>query len=197
MGRYVKIDPSLNPLTRGAASSATGLIALQLAKLSGLRTIAIVDVARYGEKLLSAGADLLVDRLDTDRAVAIVRGVTNGQLRFALDTVGRETAEKLQQTLRREESHLVGLTGVPKVAAEGVTHHKVPIKAFHDVPRVGEALMVWLEQLLLTQRLIAPDVETAVGGLSGVNKALSLLREGTITGRRLVLPLEERTSLVV
>jgi hypothetical protein len=66
-----------------------------------------------------------------------------------------------------------------------------------DIPTIGETLMVWLEQLLLTQRLIAPDVETAVGGLSGVNKALSLLREGTVTGKRLVVPLEQRTAVVV
>ena len=181
-------------LLTSSASSATGLVALQLAKLSGLRTIAIVDVARYGEKLLTAGADLLVDRLDTERAVAIVRGVTNGKLRFALDTVGRQTAEQLERTLGNERSHLIGLTGLPKVAAEGVLHHTVPIKAFHDIPEIGETLMVWLEKLLLTNRLIAPEVETAVGGLRGVNKALSLLREGTVTGKRLVVPLDNRTA---
>ena len=124
------------------ASSATGLIALQLAKLSGLRTIAVVDVARYGEKLLAAGADLLVDRLSTNRAVEIIRGVTYGHLRFALDTVGRTTAEHLQQALGTEQAHLVGLTGLPKVVAEGVRHHKVPIKSFHDIPKIGQTLMI-------------------------------------------------------
>jgi D-arabinose 1-dehydrogenase-like Zn-dependent alcohol dehydrogenase len=178
-----------------AASSATGLIALQLAKLSGLRTIAVVDVARYGEKLLAAGADLLVDRLDTERAVAIIRGVTNGRLRFALDTVGRTTAEHLQRALGNDQSHLAGLTGLPKVVAEGVLHHKVPIKAFHDIPKIGETLMVWLEKLLLWKRLIAPEVETAGGGLNGINKALSLLREGTVTGKRLVVPLQQGTAI--
>jgi NADPH:quinone reductase-like Zn-dependent oxidoreductase len=179
-----------------SASSATGLLALQLAKLSGLRTIAVVDVARYGEKLLAAGADLLVDRYhDIERTVAIIRGVTNGHLRFALDTVGKMTAEHLQQALGTEQSHLVGLTGLPKVAAEGVRHHKVPIKSFHDIPKIGEALMEFLERLLLSKRLIAPEVETAGGGLSGINKALSLLRDGTVTGKRLVVPLEQRTAI--
>lgn len=168
---------------------------MQLAKLSGLRTIAVVDVARYGEKLLAAGADLLVDRLSTNRAVEIIRGVTNGHLRFALDTVGRTTAEHLQQALGTEQAHLVGLTGLPKVVAEGVRHHKVPIKSFHDIPKIGQTLMIWLEQLLLAKRLIAPEVETAGGGLSGINKALSLLREGTVTGKRLVVPLEQRTAI--
>lgn len=178
-----------------AASSATGLIALQLAKLSGLRTIAVVDVARYGEQLLDAGADLLVDRIDTERAVAIIRGVTNGRLRFALDTVGRTTAEHLQRAVGQEQSHLVGLTGLPKVATEGVLHHKVPIKAFHDIPKIGDTLMVWLERLLLSKKLIAPEVETVGGGLNGINKALSLLREGTVTGKRLVVPLAQRTVI--
>jgi NADPH:quinone reductase-like Zn-dependent oxidoreductase len=181
-----------------AASSATGLVALQLAKLARLRTICIVDVARYGESLLEAGADLLVDRLDTDRAVAIVRGVTGGRLRFALDTVGRDTAVKLRETLSSsgDRSHLVGLSGLPKIHRENVLHHNVPLKAFHDVPEIGESLMIWLEKLLLAQKLIAPQVELAVGGLSGVNQELDKLRNGTVTGKRLVVPLQEQTVKV-
>ena len=55
--------------------------------------------------------------------------------------------------------------------------------------------MVWLENLLLSKSLIAPEVETAMGGLNGINKALSLLREGTITGKRLVVSLDQRTAI--
>ena len=172
-------------------------MAVQLAKLAKLRTICIVDVARYGEKLLEAGAELLVDRLDTERAIAIIRGVTKGRLRFALDTVGKDTAEKLQQALStgEERSHLVGLTGLPKVHVDGVLYHKVPIKAFHDIPKIGESLMTWLERVLLAKKLIVPEIETAVGGLSGINKALDLLREGTLTGKRIVVPLDKRTVI--
>jgi NADPH:quinone reductase-like Zn-dependent oxidoreductase len=172
-------------------------VAVQLAKIAKLRTICVVDVARYGERLLEAGAELLVDRLDTERAIAIIRGVTKGRLRFALDTVGKDTAEKLQQALfmGEERSHLVGLTGLPDVHVDGVLYHKVPIKAFHDVPKIGESLMTWLERVLLAKELIAPEVETAVGGLNGINKALDLLREGTLTGKRVVVPLGKRTAI--
>lgn len=184
------------------ASSATGLVALQLAKLCKLRTICIADVARHGEKLLEAGADLLVDRHDTGRAIAIVRGVTKGRLRFGLDTVGRDTAEKLQECLSTiaedgRKSHLVGLTGVPKVPAENVVLHKVPLKTFHDVAEVGESLMVLLEKLLLARRLIPPEVETATGGLNGINEALDLLRKGTISGKRVVVPLDNSVERTV
>ena len=170
----------------------------------------MVDVARHGARLLQTGAvDLLVDRLDTERAVAVIRGVTGGRLRFAIDTVGRETAGHLQAALQadsfssssssfssalpsdqQKKAHLVGLTGLPKTPAENVVHHKVPIKAFHDVPPIGEALMTWLEKLLLARRLAAPPVETMIGGLSGVNQALDRLRDGSAGGKRLVVAMD-------
>jgi NADPH:quinone reductase-like Zn-dependent oxidoreductase len=164
--------------------------------MAHLRTICVVDVARYGESLMTAGADLLVDRIDTDRAVAIIRGVTRGQLRFALDTVGTDTAGRLQEALSSSgnKSHLVGLGGLPKAKAENVLHHQVPLKAFHDVPKIGESLMTWLEKLLLANRLITPQVEHTVGGLDGINRALDRLRNGTITGKRLVVPLQSHTA---
>ena len=184
------------------ASSATGLVAVQLAKLCNLRTICIVDVARHGEKLLSVGADLLVDRLDTERAIAIVRGVTKGRLRFGLDTVGKDTAAKLQECLSTTaengcRSHLVGLTGVPKDPAENVVLHQVPIKTFHDVAEVGENLMALLEKLLLARSVVPPEVETAMGGLKGINEALDSLRKGTISGKRVVVPLDSRVERTV
>ena len=147
---------------------------------------------------MEAGADLLVDRLDTERAIDIVRGVTRGQLRFALDTVGKETAGKIQNAIGGAEhkSHLVGLAGLPKVVAENVLHHNVPIKAFHDIPKIGESLMTWLERLLLAKRLIAPQIQTAVGGLSGINEALDQLRQGAVTGKRLVVSLQRHTAVV-
>ena len=182
------------------ASSATGLVALQLAKLCRLRTIGVADVARHGGKLLEAGADLLVDRHDAGRAVAIIRGVTKGQLRFGLDTVGKDTASRLQECLSTtaedgRRSHLVGLSGVPKVAAENVVLHQVPIKIFHDVAEVGESVMVLLEKLLLARNLMPPEVETALGGLNGINEALDLLRKGAISGKRVVVPLDSSVDV--
>lgn len=80
-------------------SSATGRIAVQLAKLAGLKVIAIIDMAKNGERMLKHGADLLVDRLDTERAVAIVKSITKGKLRFALDTRGKESALLLAKAM--------------------------------------------------------------------------------------------------
>lgn len=169
------------------ASTATGFVATQLAKLAGLRVVGIVDVAKHGDRL--SHVDVLVDRLDSKRAVDIISGVTKDKLRFGLDTVGKDTAELLRSTLSKD-SHLVGLTGLPKETVPDVVYHNVPIKAFHSIPKVGEALMVWLEKLLLNGKLATPQVLLADGGLLGVNQALDTLRSGKTGGKRIVIPVQ-------
>lgn len=173
-------------------------MALQLAKLTGLRVICVADVVRHGSRLVDLGADVLVDRQDPSRAVEIIRSVTKGKLRFALDTVGKETATQLQESLQHskadKQAHLVGLTGLPKVRLPGVKYHEVPIKVFHSVPAFGEAAMRWLEQLLVAKGLEPPDIALADGGLGGINEALDRLRNGQVSAKRLVVPIENKIA---
>ena len=177
-----------------SGSSASGCMAVQLAKLAGLKVIAIVDLERSGERMLKYGADLLIDRYDPERAIAIVKGVTKGKLRFGLDTRGKESAKLLAQAMGDSEdgtkAHLVGLTGLPKEPTAGVVYHSVPIKAFHEAPQVGEGLMTWLEKLLEQELFATLDIEVAEGGLEGINAALDKLRDGTVNGPRIVVPLK-------
>ena len=180
------------------ASSNTGLKALQLAKLIGLRVIAVADVVRHGSRLVDAGADVLVERHDPSRAIEIIRNITKGKLRFALDTVGKETATHLQESLHRsdgsEQGHLVGLTGLPKTRLPGFKYHNVPIKLFHSVPIIGERIVDWLEQLLVQKILPPPEVSIVEEGLEGINSALDRLRSGSISGKRLVVTLGAKKS---
>ncbi|EED21379.1 oxidoreductase, zinc-binding dehydrogenase family, putative [Talaromyces stipitatus ATCC 10500] len=180
------------------ASTTTGYIALQLAKLCGLKVICIADIARHGQRLHALGADILVDRHDTNRAVDIIRGVTNGQLRFGIDIVGRDTATILEKALSQPhkeggnepQSHLLGLTGSPKEKKDGIVYHTVPIKIFHESPQVGEGLVKWLENLLEYKALTPPEVVIRdEGGLGGINDALDLLRSGEVSGKRIVVDL--------
>ena len=158
-----------------------------------MRVIKVVDVAKHGARLSEGPADLIVDSHNPERAVEIIRRVTDGRLRFAVDVVGTTTAELLRRTLRSGDeemkSHLVGLTGLPKVPVCGVQQHTVPIKVHHDVPAVGEAMMIWLEKLLATGMLVPPEVEILEGGLSAVNDGLDRMRRGEISGRRLAVSL--------
>ena len=161
----------------------------------------MADVVRHGARLIDLGADVLVDRQDPARAVEIIRSVTKGELRFALDTVGKETATHLQESLprstRHKQAHLVGLTGLPKVKLPGVKYHSVPIKVFHSVPALGQSAMEWLEELLVAKAVQPPEVAIADGGLEGINEALDKLRNGAGNGKRIVVPIktERKTEL--
>ena len=172
-------------------SSTTACIVAQLAKHLGMRVIKVVDVAKHGARLSEGPADLIVDSHDPERAVEIIRRVTDGKLRFGIDVVGKTTAEYLMRTLRSGDeqfkSHLVGLSGLPKNPPAGIQNHTVPIKLHHDVPIIGEALMIWLEKLLATGKLVPPSVEILEGGLSAVNEGLNRMRRGEISGRRLAV----------
>ncbi|GLB08430.1 hypothetical protein AtubIFM57258_004319 [Aspergillus tubingensis] len=179
------------------ASTTTGYITLQLAKLAGLHVICVADIARHGSRLHQLGADVLVDRQDTERAVDIIRGVTGGKLRYAVDIVGAETATLLQRTLdhtiRKDgsHSHLLGLTGLPKERNEALVYHTVPIKLFHTSPTVGEQMVSWLEGLLETGALQLPEVVRHEGGLGSINESLEVLRKGSVSGKRIVVDMAE------
>lgn len=120
----------------------------------------------------------------------VIRGVTDGKLRYAIDIVGKETATLLQRALDATgPAHLLGLTGLPKERDERIRYHTVPIKLFHTAPTVGEGLMSWLETLLQSTAITLPDVVMADGGLEGINAALQTLRNGTVSGKRIVMDL--------
>jgi hypothetical protein len=83
------------------------------------------------------------------------------------------------------------LTGLPKTdVPEGVALHSVPIKLFHEVAEVGEALSVWCERLLVKGLLVPPDVVGTVDGLHGINEGLDRMRRREISGGRLVAVLK-------
>ncbi len=86
------------------------------------------------------------------------------------------------------KSHLIGLTGLPKGdnMPKGVALHSVPIKLYHEVPQVGEALSAWCERLLVKELLVPPDVVGTVDGLEGVNAGLDRMRRREVRGGRLV-----------
>lgn len=96
-------------------------------------------------------------------------------------------ATPLENPSDSQRSHLVGLTGLPKAdIPEGVALHTVPIKLYHEVPEVGEALSAWCERLLVKGLLVPPDVVGTVDGLEGINDGLDRMRKREISGGRLV-----------
>lgn len=97
----------------------------------------------------------------------------------------------LEKSSGSQRSHLVGLTGLPKDGIPETTAlHSVPIKLFHEIPEVGEALCAWCERLLASGSLVPPDVVGTVDGLEGINEGLDRMRRREVRGGRLVAVLE-------
>ncbi len=197
-------------------SSASAHLTIQLAHLAGLKVVAVVDKAKHALRLAvnsNVRPDLLIDSHDPQRAIAILRANLGQKLLFGLDTSGRESASWLLEALagstsqpsdRREPpsppstpqseirvlSHLVGLAGLPKGEPPRDTiFHTVPIKLFHEVPAVGDALSIWLENLLFAQLLEPPEVLGTDIGLESINASLDRMRAGEVSGGRLVITL--------
>ncbi|KZL63612.1 alcohol dehydrogenase -like domain-containing protein [Colletotrichum incanum] len=194
-------------------SSTSANLAVQLARLAGLKVVTVVDKLRHGLRLSNHTVlrpDLLVDSHDPSRAIDIIRANVGKNLRFALDTSGRESAGWLLRAFTPAQDagappsppdtprnssptlkHLIGLTGLPKEQApEAVAYHTVPIKVFHEVPAVGEALVAWLERLLESGLVSPPELLGVEEGFEGINRGLDRMRRGEIRGGRMVVSLE-------
>ena len=198
------------------ASATCALMINQLARLVGLRTILILDTKKHAELLETHPgyqADAVVDDSDTDRAIETVRALTKNALRFGIDVVGRTTSELLAHCLQPQaqqplisdvqcrltppttppselnlelKSHIVGLSGLPKQKLDGIVHHAVPVKVFHEVSEVGEAIMSWLQRLLEEGKLQPPRILGSVVGFENIYNGLDRMRAREISGGRLV-----------
>lgn len=177
-----------------------------------------MDSARHGLRLSNHAfirPDLLIDSHDPQRAIEILQTNVGDEVRFGIDTRGKDTAAHLLEALTKDPSgsrgagrppsppatprtspaqsaHLIGLTGLPKGApSEGLTMHTVPIKLFHEVPAVGHALVTWLERLLEQGLVSPPEIIDIEEGLGSVNTGLDRMRRGEIRGGKLIVRLPE------
>ncbi|SCZ89231.1 BZ3500_MvSof-1268-A1-R1_Chr1-1g01045 [Microbotryum saponariae] len=169
-------------------STTSGYLAAQLARTAGLRVIAVANRERHEERLRAVGIEHVVDRDDPIAAVAKIREITGGALRYAIDCVGKTSASHALEALSLSaDTYLVGLSGLPKTARSGVRLCEVPIKTFHTNAAVGSGLMRLLEELIDNNELVLPAVEVIYGGLEAVNNGLDRLRRGECGFGRIVI----------
>ncbi|UKZ69495.1 uncharacterized protein TrAtP1_010501 [Trichoderma atroviride] len=175
------------------ASTITGQVIIQLAKLGGLKVVGVADLSKHQQLLQSLGTDILVESSNLDQAKRDIKQLVPGSLRFAVDTVGPQTAAWCQQVLAERTSsrycrpghetptnrllsayvatrgggsklsHLVALAGTPPTYSPNIQVHTVPIKLFHTSQYVGGHLSKWLYELLDTHKLLPPGSRISVG----------------------------------
>jgi NADPH:quinone reductase-like Zn-dependent oxidoreductase len=105
-----------------------------------MRVIAVADHNRHSKRLTTIGVgewgppffiafrslqrdplERIIDRACPEAAVAEIRRLTNGSLRYAIDCVGKHTAKYAIESLDdSRQTYIVGLTGLPKEVPNNV-----------------------------------------------------------------------------
>ena len=197
--------PAGVPILIYGASSATGTLAVQFAKLSGCSPIITTSSPHNFDLLKSLGADAVFDYKDPDCAKKI-REYTKDGLAHAVDCIA--TAETAEIT-----SNAIGSGGGMVSYLLSPKHERKDVRAGYTVGYtvVGEyfkfrdveypanpadlefGIKFWAlaEKLLAEGRIRPHPVEVGKDGLKGVFEGCQAMREGRVSGKKLVYRVEE------
>lgn len=203
-------DPMTEPkpiLIYGGAT-ATGILAIQFAKLSGLTVVTTCSPTNF-EYVKSLGADAAFDYTDNRKCITDIRSYTRGQLQLAFDCVSTlDTALLCAQSLSNEEnSHYSGLLKLdfakakaanPMVAFSTMVAYTATGETFRKFGKNFEASpddysfatnFFELSRRLIEEGKLKParqSVNQGGKGLEGILKGIAELKEGKVRASKLV-----------
>ncbi|OAQ62670.1 zinc-binding oxidoreductase protein [Pochonia chlamydosporia 170] len=191
------------PVLIYGGSTATGTLAIQFAKLSGLQVI--VTCSPRNEKLVrDLGADFVFD-YKSPTCAADIRSATNNRLAHAFDTIAsNDSAQICCSAIGPQGGRYTSLEPIEKLPRDDVT--KLNTMAFTAVGEAFEiagfqvpakeedytfaVIFTRLAQDLLAQQKFKPHpVSVQEGGLDSVLDGLQRMREGRVSGVKLVYPI--------
>lgn len=201
------------PVLIYGGSTATGILAIQFAKASGLSVITTAS-PHNADYLRSLGADVVVDHHSASCADEI-RAATGGRpIRHAMDCISKEpTAKVCAAALADDEEggRYASLLAVDEAVLHGVNKHvKVhPVtlaytvfgedvtKLGHDIPANAKDWEFGTMFMALARNLVASgkvkpakqSVNRGGQGLEGVLKGLDEIKQGKVSGEKLVYTL--------
>ncbi|KAF2870196.1 oxidoreductase-like protein [Massariosphaeria phaeospora] len=194
-------------------STATGTMAIQFAKLSGLKVVSTASPANF-DLVKSRGADAVFDYHDPDCARKI-KDYTNGSLHYVLDCISTEQSFKIVAEALPESSDkpIQVVTLLPTdtwprkdVQPTTVLAYTSLGKAFTkfgmDLPAIpphfDSGVKFWkLSNELLAAGKIKPHpVALRSGGLSGIPDGLAEHGRGEVSGVKLVYKLSDTDDSV-
>lgn len=185
-------------------STASGTLALQLLKLSGLNPITTCSPANF-DLVKSYGAAETFDYRSPD-CIKDIKAYTKNSLKYVLDCVSEpETMEFCYQCIGRSGGKLTTLEPPPKYLdsrARSVKVDWVLGPALHGKaigwpapmerpanPELREFAKKWfttVQELLDQGRLKTHPIKTMEGGLEGVIEGLDMLVKKQVSGQKLV-----------
>ncbi|KAF2494441.1 oxidoreductase-like protein [Lophium mytilinum] len=180
-------------------STATGTLAIQYAKLSGLEVIATASPRNF-DLCRSLGADQVFDYKEPDVG-AKIREATKGRISLVFDTISELGSPEISaaaigpsggkyssllpvKTLGRDDVSVTmtlayTIFGVmTKTPEQGVEDYEFGVKFWKDT-----------EGLLNSGKLKAHPAEVREGGLTGILQGLDDLKNGKVSGVKLVYKL--------
>lgn len=201
-------EPQGLPVLVYGGSTATGTIAIQLLKLSGLDPIAVCSSPNF-ELVKSRGASGTFDRnVPAGELSAAIKAHTGGRLRHVLDCIGSpESAAICYSAMSRVGGRYTSLERVPSAVLE--KRRAVRASFFHAAEGLGDSLHFhgYLEkagsqekresvakyfkmyQRLLDSGVLKPHPTQVIepAGLESVLEGLKTLESGTVSGKKLIV----------
>ncbi|KAM5354139.1 hypothetical protein ACJ41O_000789 [Fusarium nematophilum] len=186
-------------------STATGSLAIQFARLSGLQVVTTCS-PRHDDFVRGLGADHVFD-YNSPQCAADIQRATENQLQFAFDTVATEDTAKICVDALGTGvagAKYTSLSPIPKLQRDDVANlNTMAFTAVGEAFQIGDLSVpvvpedyafaikfTRLAQELLAQgRIKAHPFEVREGGLEGVLSGLQEMREGKVSGKKLVYKL--------
>ncbi|KAJ5890494.1 uncharacterized protein N7473_006722 [Penicillium subrubescens] len=185
-------------------ATATGTLAIQLAKLSGLRVVTTCSESNRN-LMFQLGADAVFDYHDANVGEQI-REDTDDALEFVLDTISTpQSAAICSAAISSAGGAYNALLDVQSARDDVDSHVSMAYDVFGEPYRMSAqeitpddsnpdfGIKWWgLVQKLLEERRILPHPhQVKPGGLAGVLTGLQLLREGKVRASKLVYLIDE------
>jgi NADPH:quinone reductase-like Zn-dependent oxidoreductase len=194
------------------ASGSVGNYAVQLAKLIGLRVIAVAGKGASMAKI--AGADVVVDYRQGQAHAQILEALEGEKLQFGFDGVSENGTTKQLASLINSDVKDAKIVLVLYPSEELPSHITYPqtsvfscygeeqkfgariLPAVPEDRAFAEKFFPKLEEWLKEGNKIKPNKITVVpGGLEGVKEGFRRMREGEVSGEKLVFRVADTPGL--
>lgn len=187
------------PILIYGGSSATGSLAIQVAKLSGYQVHTTCSSHNF-DFVKSLGADVVFDYRDPG-AASEIRRLTDDQLKIVFDTISIESSANFcAEAISTEGGSYTCLLPITVPRSDvksnlvlGYTAFGEPFEFasqfFAAVPEAKAFAAWWLPlvaKLLESGKIKAHPLALREGGLDGVIEGLDLLRKDRVSGQKLV-----------
>ncbi|KAL4888151.1 chaperonin 10-like protein [Aspergillus ambiguus] len=192
------------PILIYGGSSATGSLAIQVAKLSGYQVLTTCSPHNF-DFVKRLGADVVCDYKDPG-AASHIRSLTGDQLQIVFDTISIESsAQFCAEAISTEGGSYTSLLPVSAPRSDvqssvvlGYTAFGAPFEfasqSFAAVPEDKAFAAWWLPlvaEMLASGKLKAHPLALREGGLDGVMDGLEHLRQDRVSGQKLVYNVSE------